>query len=72
MSDIHIQMSDDTVSQSSPEIPVTITVDGCLVSFNGTPTLWLNEPLAREEVLADALTQQVTEMYRRGYVHRSR
>lgn len=55
-----------------PNIPVQVTVDGTLVSFNGHPTLWLNEPLAREVVLADQLTQQVVVMYRRGYVHRAR
>lgn len=60
------QMSD------APDTPVTVTVDGTLVSFNGTPTLWLNEPLAREVVLADALTQHVAALYRKGYVHRAR
>lgn len=56
----------------APDIPVTVTVDGCLVSFNGTPTLWLERPLAREDILSDRVTQQVAAMYRRGYVHRAR
>lgn len=54
------------------ETPTRVSVSGTLVSFNGHPTLWLNEPLAREIVIADQLTQQVSAMYRRGYVHRAR
>lgn len=52
-------------------VPVEVTVDGCLVSFNGVPTLWLNEPLPIGAVLADETTQHVAAMYRAGYVHRA-
>lgn len=54
-----------------PDIPVRVSVSGTLVSFNGVPTLWLNEPYPIDAVVADRVTQQVAEMYRRGYVHRA-
>lgn len=61
-----------TMTDSEPDTSVTVTVDGCLVSFNGVGTLWLNEPYSLAEVLADRVTQQVATMYLHGYVHRSR
>lgn len=60
------------MSDEAPRRPVSASVDGCLVSFNGVPTLWLNEPYPLDAVVADRVTQQVAEMYARGYIHRVR
>lgn len=51
--------------------PVEVTVSGCLVSFNGVPTLWLNEPTPIADVLADPLTQRVRAAYAEGWRHRA-